>query len=192
MLITWLSPKIAIITAPSFPTTGSHQLRLPPMSDPEVKKEDKDSSLESNAFNPGVLEKGGGQRSQWTCRDLTFSLYRCTHICAHTHTTPVFLSRLTAARLTSIPCRVKALSWCLHRTHVSELTEHCFLNRAASDCITVLAADSRDSTSSLGCSESVTKCTLSGLRRHTEHRRANGVFVVWFSLPFCLSQIKFS
>lgn len=82
--------------------------------------------------------------------------------------------------------------WCLHSTHVSELTWHCFLNHAASDCITVLAADSRDSTSSLGCSESVTKCTLSGLRGHTEHRRANRVFVVWFSLPFCLSQIKFS
>lgn len=82
--------------------------------------------------------------------------------------------------------------WCLHSTHVSELTWHCFLNRVASDCVTVLAADSRDSTSSLGCSESVTKCTLSGLRGHTEHRRANAVFVVWFSLPFCLSQIKFS
>lgn len=71
-------------------------------------------------------------------------------------------------------------------------SRHCFLNHAASHCIIVLAADSRDSTSSLGCSESVTKCTLSGLRGHTEHRRANRVFVVWFSLSFCLSQIKFS
>lgn len=70
-------------------------------------KEKKDSSLESNAFNHRVLEKGGcGQRSQWTCRPFTFSkecIYRCTHICAHTHTTPMFLSRLTAACLTSIP-----------------------------------------------------------------------------------------
>lgn len=146
-----------------FPNRGQPPAEAPTHIRPRSKEE-----IKSNMFNPGVLEKEGcGQRSQWTCRDLTFNLYRCTHICAHTHTTPAFLPQLPAAHLTCIPLRLKASPWCLHSTHVSELTWHCLLNRAASDCITVLAADSRDSTSSLGCSESVTKCTLSGLRGDT-------------------------